>query len=214
MTLFKCFSCCQRLPYIQEERDCLLAPVDPPSAVTLDFETAGPNAVLLKNGLRICGNGAARSTAAINQDKAYFEAKVQSTGRWAVGLCLSEASLDNVSTLGKDEFSCVIREDSGIWCKGNMLAELKEPVEEGDVIGITYDHVQMSIMVNGMSIPLLSKPSNQPIFGVAGPKGTLYPVFGVAENAVLDAGFSARHFHYFPPAGDFDEILYEKELLR
>jgi hypothetical protein len=37
--------------------------------------------VIVKNGRRICGTGAAFSNAPINQDKAYFEVKVQSSGK-------------------------------------------------------------------------------------------------------------------------------------
>lgn len=40
----------------------------------------GNDVVIVKNGRRICGTGAALSNAPIAQDKAYFEVKIQSTG--------------------------------------------------------------------------------------------------------------------------------------
>lgn len=67
----------------------------PLTVVRLDIASAGPYAVIVKNGTRLCGSGAARATAPIVQDKAYFEVKVQSNGVWAVGLCHSKVSPTN-----------------------------------------------------------------------------------------------------------------------
>jgi len=41
---------------------------------------AGYNVVVVKSGRRICGSGAALANAPIVQNKAYFEAKLQSSG--------------------------------------------------------------------------------------------------------------------------------------
>jgi len=41
---------------------------------------AGYDVVVVKNGQRICGSGAAMANAPILQSKAYFEAKLQSSG--------------------------------------------------------------------------------------------------------------------------------------
>lgn len=41
----------------------------------------GYGVVIVKNGHRICGSGAALANAPIQQNKAYFEAKMQSTGK-------------------------------------------------------------------------------------------------------------------------------------
>jgi len=40
----------------------------------------GIDAVLLKDGTRLCGNGGALATEPIMQNKAYFEVTVQQTG--------------------------------------------------------------------------------------------------------------------------------------
>jgi len=42
--------------------------------------SAGYNVVVVKNGRRICGSGAALANAPVAQNKAYFEAKLQSSG--------------------------------------------------------------------------------------------------------------------------------------
>lgn len=41
----------------------------------------GQEVVLIKNGSRICGTGGALANTPINQDKAYFEVRLQQTGR-------------------------------------------------------------------------------------------------------------------------------------
>ena len=41
----------------------------------------GNECVIVKNGTRICGTGAALATADVVQDKSYFEIKIQSEGR-------------------------------------------------------------------------------------------------------------------------------------
>lgn len=46
------------------------------------FNISGNDVVIVKNGKRICGTGAALSNAPIAQDKAYFEVKLQSTGNY------------------------------------------------------------------------------------------------------------------------------------
>ena len=46
--------------------------------------TAGHEAVIVKNGLRLCGTGGARATTAIQQNKAYWEVKLQQSGVWEV----------------------------------------------------------------------------------------------------------------------------------
>ena len=46
----------------------------------------GQEAVIVKNGSRLCGTGSARSTAPIQQNKAYWEVKVQQSGIWSCGV--------------------------------------------------------------------------------------------------------------------------------
>ncbi|TGZ60878.1 hypothetical protein CRM22_008282 [Opisthorchis felineus] len=210
---FDFLGCCQRLTYFPDDELNLSAPREPPPEVKLDLSSAGPTVVLLKNCLRICGHGCARSVVPILQDKAYFEVKIQCTGRWAVGLCSSKTPLSSVENLGIDKASWVVREDSCVWYSGVKLARLKTPLEEGNVLGLTYDHVELRFYVNGAATGLINEQSAQSMEGWTGMKGVLYPVVGVAENAVLDVGFNRKHFYFAPPQPDFKEILFEKELL-
>lgn len=59
--------------------------------IDLFWFISGNDVVIVKNGHRICGTGAAISTVPIVQNKAYFEAKVQQTGNecksWQHNLC-------------------------------------------------------------------------------------------------------------------------------
>jgi len=49
---------------------------------------AGYGVVIVKNGQRICGTGAALANAPIVQNKAYFEAKLQSSGNVSLLFCV------------------------------------------------------------------------------------------------------------------------------
>jgi len=49
----------------------------------------GYGVVIVKNGRRICGTGAALANAPIVQNKAYFEAKLQSSGLFDKGIFTS-----------------------------------------------------------------------------------------------------------------------------
>ena len=50
---------------------------------------SGNDVVIVKNGRRICGTGAALANAPIAQNKAYFEVKVQCTGLLKFSLDIS-----------------------------------------------------------------------------------------------------------------------------
>ncbi len=56
------------------------------------FVCAGMDCVIVKSGRRICGSGAALANAPIVQDKAYFEMKIQSSGKFTIFTVLSRIS--------------------------------------------------------------------------------------------------------------------------
>ena len=58
------------------------------------FDHSGHEAVIVKNGLRLCGTGGARASTAIQQNKAYWEVKLQQSGVWACGVCTATADLN------------------------------------------------------------------------------------------------------------------------
>lgn len=102
--------------------------------------------------------------------------------------------------MGQDDRSWVLRDDSAVWHNGRALVRLPEVVQEGDVIGLTYDHVELNFFLNG-------KPMGSPLTGI---KGTVYPLVFVDEGAILDVLF--HHFYHDPPPG-FGELMIEKQLL-
>lgn len=167
--------------------------------VQLDTSNMGSDVVVVKSGRRICGTGAAFSNAPIVQDKAYFEVKIQSSGVWGVGLATQRCGLDKVP-LGDTEESWVLRSDGKLFHKNVEKGTLSQQPVEGDVLGLSYDHVELNFYLNG-------KPMNCPILGI---KGTVYPIFYVDEGAVLDVQF--KDFYHHPPDG-FDSILIEQSLL-
>jgi len=168
--------------------------------VVLDTTTMGNDVVIVKKGHRICGTGGAITTAPIVQNKAYFEVKVQQTGIWGIGLATSNANLSTVP-LGIDSQSWVLRQDGNIVNENQIIHSLTEEIQESDVIGITYDHIELKFYINNKAID----------FAVTGIKGQeIYPVLYVDDGAILDASFTS--FQFDPPFG-FDRILVEKSLL-
>ncbi|XP_078614581.1 SPRY domain-containing protein 7-like [Branchiostoma floridae x Branchiostoma japonicum] len=167
--------------------------------VQLDTSHMGTDVVIVKSCRRICGTGAALANAPIVQNKAYFEIKVQSTGIWGVGLATRKSNLNSVP-LGMDKDSWVLRSDGTVFHDGEMIHKLTNYVEEGDVIGVTYDHIEMNFFRNGTQLPCT----------VTGIRGTVFPVFYVDESAILDTQFS--QFYHTAPEG-FEGIMFEQSLL-
>ncbi|XP_071162916.1 SPRY domain-containing protein 7-like [Mytilus edulis] len=167
--------------------------------VQLDTNHMGNDVVIVKSGKRICGTGAALSNAPIAQDKAYFEVKLQSTGVWGVGLATKRCNV-NAVPLGQDSDSWVVNHDAVMYHNKEQKGTMSQSLNEGDILGITYDHVHLNFYLNG-------QPLNCPFSGM---KGTVFPVFYVDEGAVLDVQFD--HFYHQPPDG-FDSIMIEQSLL-
>jgi len=166
--------------------------------VILDTTSMGQEAVVVKNGLRLCGTGAARGSAPILQDKAYWEVKVQQGGVWSAGICSPGAELGR--DLGLDSNSWAITGTGQVRTRGEAEYSLGRQLEEGDILGFSYDHVELNLFCNGENL-------DTPILGI---KGTVFPVFYVDEGAILDVVF--EKFHHTPPTG-FERIMIEKALL-
>jgi len=168
--------------------------------VKLSQHKAGISAVIVKNGKRLCGSGACMGNTEIVQDKSYFEAKLQSCGMWGVGVALESEMLD-ITPLGESVHSWVIRQDAHV-CHNKKTVHHPQGVsiQEGDVIGCSYDHVELNFFHNG-------KPLNVPLRGI---KGTIYPVFYVDDSAILDVSFD--NFLYPPPTG-YQKLMMEKSII-
>ncbi|KAI1303045.1 SPRY domain-containing protein 7 [Halotydeus destructor] len=170
--------------------------------VVLDTCNMGNDVVIVKNGHRICGTGAALASAPIVQNKAYFEVKIQQTGLWGVGLANGNCNLNKVP-LGADTDSWILRCDGKIYHNNEKLYELPSSIsmQEGDIIGVTYDHSELNFRVN-----------NAPIdFSILSIRGSnIFPVIYVDDGAIIDASFTT--FQFEPPLG-YDRIIVEKSLL-
>ncbi|CAL1289669.1 unnamed protein product [Larinioides sclopetarius] len=160
---------------------------------------SGQEVVIVKNGHRVCGTGAALATVPIVQNKAYFEMKLQQSGVWGVGLATRHADLNRVP-LGRDKESWVLTSEGTIVHNGDILYKLSEMPMEGDIVGVSYDHVEINFYVNGKNL----------MCPVTGAKGEVFPVLYVDDGAILDAAFT--NFTHQPPPG-FDRIMVEKSLL-
>lgn len=168
------------------------------NAVCLDQHRSGSEAVVVKNGKRLCGSGGCLANAEIVQDKSYFEAKLQSNGIWGVGLAVSDESVDKCP-LGDSTLSWVLRNDGKICHNKKAIHESKLKFEEGDVIGCSFDHVELNFFVNGKAL-------NLPLRGI---KGALFPAFYVDGNAILDIEFA--NFTFSPPSG-YQNLMLEKTI--
>ncbi|XP_077514592.1 SPRY domain-containing protein 7 [Amblyomma americanum] len=167
--------------------------------VVLDMLHMGQDVVIVKNGQRICGSGAALANAPLVQNKSYFEVKVQQAGLWGLGVATQKTDLNRVP-LGQDLESCVLTSDSTVVCNKEVLHKLQQTIQEGDVIGVTYDHLELNFYLNGTDLHI-------PVTGV---KGEVFPVLYVDDGAILDAVFSS--FFHTPPLG-FEQIMVEQSLL-
>ena len=92
----------------------------------------GQEAVVVKNGSRLCGTGAARSSTPILQNKAYWEFKLQQAGIWSCGLANPGCDLNR--NLGTDLNSWCLTHDNVIMFNGDIEHKLEPKIQEGDII--------------------------------------------------------------------------------
>uniref|UniRef100_A0A8C0DD91 SPRY domain containing 7 n=1 Tax=Balaenoptera musculus TaxID=9771 RepID=A0A8C0DD91_BALMU len=124
----------------------------------------------------------------------------QHMGIWGIGVATQKVNLNQIP-LGRDVHSLVMRNDGALYHNNeekNRLPANNLP-QEGDVVGITYDHVELNVYLNG-------KNMHCPASGI---RGTVYPVVYVDDSAILDCQFS--EFYHTPPPG-FEKILFEQQI--
>uniref|UniRef100_A0A3B4D5U8 SPRY domain-containing protein n=1 Tax=Pygocentrus nattereri TaxID=42514 RepID=A0A3B4D5U8_PYGNA len=121
-------------------------------------------------------------------------------GVWGVGVATQKVNLHQVP-LGRDSHSLVLRHDGSVYHNNeekNRLPANSLP-QEGDVVGLTYDHVELNLYLNGKNMQC-------PASGI---RGTVFPVVYVDDSAILDCQFS--DFYHTPPQG-FEKILFEQQI--
>eukprot|EP00041_Stephanoeca_diplocostata_P028487 m.809427 g.809427 ORF g.809427 m.809427 type:complete len:198 (+) comp23383_c1_seq13:305-898(+) len=167
--------------------------------VLLDLGHCGEDAVLVKGGTRICGTGAALSNAPLVQNKSFWEVKLQTSGEWCIGVASRHAKLDALP-LGDTKNEWVLRSCGGLFHNGDEVAHVSNDIEEGDVIGVSYDHEQLLFYLNGERLEVC----------ISTVRGSVFPVVGVDQGAILDVQF--KDFT-FPSPGTYQEIMIEQNLL-
>jgi hypothetical protein len=82
--------------------------------------------------------------------------------------------------------------------------------QEGDIIGISYDHIELNFFLNGknLNIPSLLKLNSHSSSGEY--NNEIYPCLFVDDGAILD--LIVDNFNYQIPSG-FDKIMVEQTLL-
>lgn len=107
----------------------------------------------------------------------------------------------NTVPLGTDGQSWVLRQDGHIVHNNKVLFQCPISIQEGDVIGVTYDHIELKFYINNKSIE----------YEVRNVKGSeIYPLVYVDNGTIIDMIFS--NFTYEPPSS-YGAILIEKALL-
>lgn len=167
--------------------------------VTLDPNHMGHEVVLVKNNLRICGTGGALGSAPLVQSKSYFEVKIQQSGIWGLGLATYNTNLNNAPG-GIDPESWVLTHEGCLKHNNLELRKTEHTLQEGDIVGVTFDHIELNFYVNGKNMEC-------PISNI---KGSVYPALFVGEGAILD--LIVDSFTHPPPSG-FDRIMIEQSLL-
>jgi len=167
--------------------------------ILLDSAYLGHEVVVVKNGLRICGTGGALGSASLMQTKSYFEVKFQQEGVFGIGIATRNCLMES-GPLGNDAESWVLRQTGELFHNQVQVGKLDNELQEGDIIGVSYDHIELNFFVNGVKC-------NTSFSNI---RGTVYPGFYVDEGAVLDVMFD--DFSYPPPSG-FDRIMKEKSIL-
>ena len=103
------------------------------------FYFSGQEAVVVKNGSRLCGTGAARASTPILQNKAYWEFKLQQSGIWSCGL--ANPGCDLTKNLGDDPNSWALTHENVMKINGNIEHKIEQKIQEGDIIVSTYIHI-------------------------------------------------------------------------
>ncbi|XP_060517185.1 SPRY domain-containing protein 7 [Cylas formicarius] len=181
--------------------------VSKPNPIHLDTSCMGYEVVIVKGGQRVCGSGAVLGSAPLVQSKSYFEVKIQQSGSWSVGLASRQTDL-SLTRGGMDKYSWALCSDHVIRHNKQELHKIDmsnvdsdiDSLQEGVVIGVAFDHIQIRFYLNGKEID----------YALPNVKGKVYPALYVDEGAILDIVLD--NFNYPPPSG-FERIMLEQSLL-
>ena len=128
---------------------------------------------------------------------ALLQVKIQQGGVWSAGICTPAADLN--TDLGLDQTSWAVTSSGQVRTRNSQDYKIKYfylhtkyfwqvrtrnsqeykinlTLEEGDVLGFTYDHVELNVYCNGKNL-------DTPVLGI---KGTVFPVFyGESSKSIV-----------------------------
>lgn len=102
----------------------------------------------------------------IIQNKSYFEVKIQANGLWGIGLATRKIDLNKIP-LGNDSEAWILRNDSAIYHNNSLKLKTSNTIDEGDIIGVTYDHECLNFYLNGDDLET----------SITGIRGSVFPAF-------------------------------------
>jgi len=145
-------------------------------------------------GSVISGSGSILGDSPVLQDKAYFEATLQTPGSFAIGVATRDAPLDGI--LSQDKAATA-------WTFTNSLQGTA--VGAGEVIGCALDQGDYPVQVYFYH-------QGKVVHQISGIRGEVLPAFSVGDGAVLEANFGGREYQQGMPAG-FQGIIKSMSLL-
>lgn len=126
---------------------------------------------------------------------------MQSNGDIGIGIMNKNPNLDKNSLIND---AWLLWSNGKVTYNGKEQVSLETDLQEGDIIGVTFDHTDLKFYINGKEVAHLTR-------GAAGNfPAAAFPVVFVDDGAVVDLNFSS--FAFDPPVG-YTGILQEQTLL-
>ena len=166
------------------------APTEP-SFIGLS-STLKAGTVTIEADTKVCGEGSALGDAPILQDKGYFEARVVSAGRFAVGVATKGSPLDGV-----------LEKAATAW---TITSDHANAPAVGEVVGVAVDQADYPVQVYFYS-------GGKLIHQLSGVRGEVLPAFSVSDGASLDVNFGSREPWAQPMPPGFEGIIKSISLL-
>lgn len=152
-----------------------------PPSITLDPQLTGSKVNLSNRNSTISGDGISLGGCSLQQDRAYFEARITKTdGSFQVGIANRRAHKDK--PLGDDP-------------NLSWVFQSHPKLAVGDVIGVAYDQADMPCLNFFHNGKLMQ---NERLVGM---KGEVYPAVSVSGGAQLSVNFT--HQFEYPPGNPY-----------
>lgn len=147
----------------------------------------------------VSGEGCVLGSAAILQDRSFWEANVMALGYFAIGVANNRVKLTETRLGTADP-------PAGSWGIDSDTLLEKYELNAGDTIGVAFDMSDEKVLKyyhNGEYL------SGQDVRGI---KGETWPIVSVAGGATLQLNFGADEFKFPIPRG-FDGVIAPRNLV-